>query len=189
MAALKRCRAWVLRDSAKCGRHQLLHSGFRGLVLFGLALAIGAGLPAGAPWRTATIRDPERGEIGQVAAAEGSIAYRGSAQRALLIVECAEGETALSLTTADMYFGNGRIQVQWSVDGGKLEGAAWSTCEYGDCLSLRGERAIAIAQSLMDATALRLVIDRGYGAPIDASFAVHDGKAAIGAVGRRCGWL
>lgn len=157
--------------------------------MLGLALLLAAGLPAGASWRSVTIRDPVRGEIGQVAATEGAIRYRGGLQRALLIVECAEGQTALSLTTADMYFGNGHNQVQWSIDGSKLEGAPWATCTFGDCLSLRGERAIALARALMDAVELRLIIDRGFGAAIDASFDVEDGKIAIAAVGRRCGWL
>jgi type VI secretion system VasI family protein len=159
------------------------------ILLLGLALLLAAGLPAGAPWRMATIKDPVRGEIGQVAATEGTIKHRGTLQPALLIVECADSETALSLSTADMYFGTGRSQVQWSVDGSKLEGTAWSTCEYGDCLSLRGERAIALAKMLMEAAELRLIVDRGYGAPIDATFDVHDGKRAIAAVGQRCGWL
>jgi hypothetical protein len=130
-----------------------------------------------------------RGEIGQVAATLGAIKYRGALQPALLIVECAEGETALSMTTADMYFGNGRIQVQWSVDDSKLEGAAWSTCRFGDCLAFRGERAAELARTMLAATELRLIIDRGYGALIDASFGLDGGGPAIGAVGRRCGWL
>jgi hypothetical protein len=88
-----------------------------------------------------------------------------------------------------MYFGSGRMQVQWSIDGSKLEGAPWSTCEFGDCLSLRGERAIAIARALMAAAELRLIIDRGFGALIDASFDVEGGQAAIAAVGKGCGWL
>ncbi|MBN9090991.1 MAG: hypothetical protein J0J01_29100 [Reyranella sp.] len=158
-------------------------------MLLGLAMLVAAGLPAGAPWRSVTIKDPVRGEIGQVAATEGAIKYRGGLQRALLIVECAEGRTALSLTTADMYFGNGQNQVQWSIDGSKPEGAPWRTCAFGDCLSLGGERAIALARALMEAGALRLVIDRGFGAAIDASFDVEDGRSAIAAVGRRCGWL
>jgi hypothetical protein len=61
-------------------------------------------------------------------------------------------------------------------------------CEHGDCLSLRGEHAIALARSLMKAAGLRLIIDRRYGSLINASFAVQDGKGAIAAVGRRCGW-
>lgn len=156
--------------------------------MLGLSVLLAAGLPAGA-WHSVTIQDPVRGEIGQVAATEGAIKYRGGLQPALLIVECAEGQTALSLSTADMYFGNGRNQVQWSIDGSKLEGAPWATCRFGDCLSLRGERAIAIARALMDAVELRLIIDRGFGVAIDASFDVEDGKVAIAAVGRRCGWL
>ena len=182
-------RLGFLSDSAICARLQLLHSGWRRITLLGVALLLAAGVPAGAPWRSVTIKDPVRGEIGQVAATEGAIKYRGGLQRALLIVECAEGQTALSLTTADMYFGSGRSQVQWSIDDSKLEGTPWSTCAFGDCLSLRGERAIAIARSLMAALELRLIIDRGFGVAIDASFDVRDGKMAIAAVGRRCGWL
>jgi len=185
----KRCKAWVLRDYANCVRQQLLHSGVRLIALLGVAVLLTAGLPAGTPWRSATIKDPVRGEIGQIAATEGAIKYRGGRQRALLIVECAEGRTALSLTTADMYFGNGRSQVQWSIDGSKLEGAQWRSCALGDCLSLQGERAVSLARALMEAIELKLVIDRGFGAAIDASFDVEDGKLAIGAVGRRCGWL
>ena len=158
------------------------------ITLLGLVLLLTAGLPASASWRSATIKDPARGEIGQIAATEGVIKYRGG-QRALLIVECAEGQTALSLTTADMYFGNGHNQVQWSLDGGKPEGAPWRTCPFGDCLSLGGERAIAMARALMAAGTLKLAIDRGFGASIDASFDVEDGRTAIAAVGRRCGWL
>ncbi|HYD04873.1 MAG TPA: type VI secretion system-associated protein TagO [Reyranella sp.] len=156
--------------------------------MLGVALSLAAGLPVGGSWRTATIKDPVRGEIGKVAATEGAIKYRGRMQPALLIVECAEGETALSLTTADMYFGTGRNQVQWSVDGSKLEGAQWSTCTFGDCLSFRGERAVALVQSLMQATELRLTIDRGYGSLIDAAFDVEDGNVALAGVGRGCGW-
>jgi hypothetical protein len=167
----------------------LLHSSVRLITLLGVVLLLAAGLPAGAPWRSVTIKDPARGEIGQIAATEGAIKYRGGVQPALLIVECAEGRTALSLTTADMYFGSGHNQVQWSIDGSKPEGAPWRTCPFGDCLSLGGERAIALARALMAAGALRLAIDRGFGATIDASFDVEDGRGAIGAVGRRCGWL
>jgi hypothetical protein len=167
----------------------LVHSGARLIALLGAAVLVAAGLPAGESWRSVTIKDPVRGEIGQIAATEGEIKYRGGLQRALLIVECADGQTALSLTTADMYFGNGRNQVQWSIDGNKLEGASWRTCTFGDCLSLRGERAITLARALMEAVELRLVIDRGFGAAIDASFDVEDGRIAIAAVGRRCGWL
>lgn len=178
-----------MRDSANCVRQQLLHSGWRRITLLAVALVLAAGLPAGTPWRSVTIKDPVRGEIGQVAATEGAIKYRGLLQRALLIVECAEGQTALSLTTADMYFGSGRSQVQWSIDGSKLEGGVWSTCAFGDCLALRGERAIALARALMEARELRLIIDRGFGVSIDASFDVEDGKTAIAAVGNRCGWI
>jgi hypothetical protein len=180
-----------LRDSAKIGWLQLLRRATRGLLLLGTVpvLAAGLPLPVGGSWRTATIKDPGRGEIGQVAATQGAIKYRGRLQPALLIVECAEGETSLSLTTADMYFGTGRSQVQWSVDGRKLEGAQWSTCTFGDCLSLRGERAVALVQSLMQAVELRLIIDRGYGSLVDAAFDVEDGKVALAGVGRRCGWL
>lgn len=157
--------------------------------MLSLALLLAAGLPAGASWRSVTIKDPSRGEIGQIAATEGAIKYRGGLQRALLIVECADGQTTLSLTTADMYFGNGHNQVQWSIDGSKLEGSLWRTCAFGDCLSLGGDRAIGLARALMAAARLRLVIDRGFGASTDASFDVEDGRIAIAAVGRRCGWL
>ena len=178
-----------MRVSAKRRRQQLLHSGARLLALPGLVVLLAAGLPASGAWQSVTIRDPVRGDIGQIAAAEGSIKYRGRLQRALLIVECADGATSLSLTTADMYFGNGRSQVQWSIDGSKLEGGSWMSCPRGDCLALRGERAIGIARTLVEAVELRLVIDRGYGATIDANFDVEDGRAAVTAVGKRCGWL
>jgi hypothetical protein len=153
------------------------------------ALAVVASVPAQASWRGATISDPARGAIGQTAATEGTIKYRGAQQRALLIIDCADGQTALSVTTADLYFGNGRSQVQWSVDGSKLEMAPWSTCANGDCLSMRGERAVTLARDLMAAAELKLVVDRGFGRVLDARFDVKGGAPAIGAVGRRCGWL
>jgi hypothetical protein len=152
-------------------------------------LVLAAGVPAHASWRTATISDPGRGAIGQVAATEGTIKYRGAHQRAVLILDCADGQTTLSLTTADLYFGAGRSQVQWSVDGSKLEMATWGTCQNGDCVALRGERAVTLARDLMAAAELKLIVDRGFGRQLDANFDVKGGAPAIGAVGRRCGWL
>jgi hypothetical protein len=49
--------------------------------------AVVASVPAEASWRTATISDPGRGAIGQVAATEGKIKYRGAQKRALLIID------------------------------------------------------------------------------------------------------
>jgi hypothetical protein len=48
------------------------------MMLLGLVLVLAAGLPAGTSRQSATIRDPVRGEIGQVAATEGAIKYRGA---------------------------------------------------------------------------------------------------------------
>jgi hypothetical protein len=178
-----------LRDSGKSWRQQSLHFARHLARHLAGALALAATVPAQASWRAATISDPGRGAIGQVAATEGTITYRGGRQPALLILDCADGQTALSLTTADLYFGNGRSQVQWSVDGSKLEMAPWSTCSNGDCLSMRGERAVTLARDLMAAGELKLIVDRGFGRLIDARFDVKGGAPAISAVGRRCGWL
>lgn len=140
-------------------------------------------------WKPHNVRDHLRGSVGVGTAAIGEIEERSGTHEAELIVNCAENSTTVVVTSRFVFFGTNKLTVEYTINGGAVQRAVWSTCAETNCAGLWAGAGIPFLKSLQEKALLRMTFTRYTGTKIHADFDITGAKEAFVPVGRACGWI
>lgn len=140
-------------------------------------------------WEGHNVVDHLRGKIGYGATATGVVEDRFGKRAGEFTVNCADNSTTAYMAAKGLYFGSAElIGVEYTIDGGPVQKAQWSTCQGRDCVGLWNGAGIPFVKSLLDKALLKIVAHRSFAEPIYGSFAIA-GSDELRLIGKLCGWI
>lgn len=140
-------------------------------------------------WTQHNVTDHLRGVVGVGIQATGEMEDNRSQRKAELVINCANNSTTLYAGAKYFYFGHDPVRVEYSLNGGPVQNATWSTCASSDCVGLWHGQGIPFAKSLFEKVMLRFTVHRSFSGPVYGTFAIAGAKEALEPVGQLCGWL
>jgi hypothetical protein len=156
----------------------------------GLVIAMLCGTaPANADWVEQPIGDHLRGRIGIGATVGGMLDDGRGVKTGALSAYCADNSTVVNVEATGIYFGSSSLTVRYSVDGGPVQTTRWDYCVGGGCVGLWGGQGIPFLKALFDKRELKMVFERRFAQPVNATFRIAGAKEGLQNVGEKCGWL
>lgn len=149
-----------------------------------------ASTPALADWRSHTVNDHLKGNVGVGISASGSMEDRYGSRPAELTINCADNSTSVYMGRKGLFFGSrSAVSVAYNFDGGPVQRAAWNVCDTSDCVGLWNGQGIPFIKSMAGKSVLRVTITRSFAEPVNATFSIGGIESALEPVGQKCGWL